>query len=157
MEMWKNFPLPPCGIALVKKNLCPSWEKRGGSFCGQGKTCVCRVTCNDPAGLLSASGYWPVQAQPLALNAGFTTYLPVQPALTLILVFLKTKKGGRVTRVRHVPSQKDPKTSQTISDLCSHGQNWIKLQWWIYASDERILTETLLIFVIWFQSHISSH
>lgn len=33
IEMWKNFPLPPWGIALVKKNLCPSWEKSGGSFC----------------------------------------------------------------------------------------------------------------------------
>lgn len=30
--MWKNFPLPPWGIALVKKNLCPSLEKSGGSF-----------------------------------------------------------------------------------------------------------------------------
>lgn len=33
IEMWKNFPLPPWGIALVKKNLCPSWEKSGASFC----------------------------------------------------------------------------------------------------------------------------
>lgn len=35
--MWKNFPLPPWGIALVKKNLCPSWEKSGASFCREEK------------------------------------------------------------------------------------------------------------------------
>lgn len=41
MEMWKNFPRPPCGIALVKNSLRPSLENSGSSFC-------CRnVTVND--------------------------------------------------------------------------------------------------------------
>lgn len=33
MEMWKNFPRPPCGIALVKNSLRPSLENSGSSFC----------------------------------------------------------------------------------------------------------------------------
>lgn len=32
MEMWKNFPLPPCGMARVKKSFKPSLENRGFSF-----------------------------------------------------------------------------------------------------------------------------
>jgi len=74
MEMWKNFPRPPWGIALVKKNLCPSWEKSGASFCrGENQTC--------PQGLFYN-------------NHEITsfTHLSVQPALTLILVFLEKKK-----------------------------------------------------------------
>lgn len=35
MDMWKNFPRPPCGTARVKNNLKPSLEKSGGSFCGE--------------------------------------------------------------------------------------------------------------------------
>lgn len=48
MEMWKNFPLPPWGMALVKKNLWPSREKSGGSFCREKEKLlhVCQVaTC----------------------------------------------------------------------------------------------------------------
>lgn len=41
IDMWKNFPLPPWGIALVKKNLCPSWEKSGASFWKERKTSAC--------------------------------------------------------------------------------------------------------------------
>lgn len=33
MDIWKNFPRPPCGMARVKKNLYPSLENSGGSFC----------------------------------------------------------------------------------------------------------------------------
>lgn len=32
MEMWKNLPLPPCGMARVKKSFRPSLENRGSSF-----------------------------------------------------------------------------------------------------------------------------
>lgn len=32
MEMWKNLPLPPCGMARVKKSFSPSLENRGSSF-----------------------------------------------------------------------------------------------------------------------------
>lgn len=53
MEMWKNFPLPPWGIALVKKNLYPSLEKSGGSFWREERSYK-----NVPAGLfISLSVY----------------------------------------------------------------------------------------------------
>lgn len=92
MEMWKNFPLPPWGMALVKKNLCPSLEKSGGSFCGDRKQPPERQI--RPVGLLIFCvffGYLLVIGLSCSL---FITYLSVQPALALIFMFLRTKEQG---------------------------------------------------------------
>lgn len=89
MEMWKNFPLPPWGMALVKKNLCPSLEKSGGSFC--------RDTKQPPElRIFSLFFFIIIYWCSIGLSCGlFITYLSVQPALALIFMFLRrTKEEG---------------------------------------------------------------
>lgn len=98
MEMWKNFPLPPWGIALVKKNLWPSWAKSGASFCSEGRRTHREVNvglkppCRDF--WISADSRVEAQIQCVYSN------LSVQPTLTLILLFLKNKRKQHLTQTR---------------------------------------------------------
>lgn len=88
MEMWKNFPLPPWGMALVKKNLCPSLENSGCSFYRDNKT-IC-IPSNVAAGhYFFLFFFYHIQKQGANLFPPFITYLSMQPAFTFIFMFLK--------------------------------------------------------------------
>ncbi len=73
MDMWKNFPRPPWGTARVKKNLYPSLENSGGSFCTDSPTFEQHSYTHIP-------------------HSWCVTHLSVKPAVTLIFMFLKTHR-----------------------------------------------------------------
>lgn len=107
----------------MKKNLCPSWEKSGGSFCGARRASACarRVAQNVASRLFLVFlfifsfffFFLIVQAPAHAANglclylfsaaqrqesSVFMTYLSVQPALTLVLMFLKVIRRNEKRR-----------------------------------------------------------
>lgn len=141
MEMWKNFPLPPWGIALVKKNLCPSWEKSGASFCrrGENKTsgCVlclkhaCRAFVSLMIYLFKLRHVKQIQSVFNRLphnnssSSVLITYLSVQPALTLILMFLKIKRAYELNVVVFLTQQIKLGTLKSVSTLYFRYYQWM--------------------------------
>lgn len=141
IEMWKNFPLPPWGIARVKKNLCPSWEKSGTSFCREGrknttpvcvymtfvsKTCLPGFlrpqlfTCSssDTQSKCCLFILMDCYATRQQGSSVLITYLSVQPALTLILVFLEIITGYELKAFLSPTNDRKKDKSVSILQFC---------------------------------------
>lgn len=114
MEMWKNFPRPPCGIALVKNSLRPSLENSGSSFC------LRNVTLNDHYRHTSTIILSPSWGSPpvvvfhhLVCSAEFYNYWIIRPAGALENV--SAPQSGRIS----------PSNTKNIRTITTYIRMWI--------------------------------